>query len=89
MGPNVAPALFPRPTIGDEGDPGVGAEPEVMAAVANVGVLAEDIYVKPDSAPWTVRRERDRWQLPARDTHLCVRLRQFHQSERPPSTAIT
>jgi hypothetical protein len=89
MGPNVAPALLPRPAVGDEGDPGIGAEPEVMAALANVGMLAKDIYIEPYPAPRTVGGERDRWQLPAGDPNLGVRLRQFHQRLKPPSTAST
>src|SRR6202022_5188389 len=90
MGSDVAPALVPRASIGDQGDPRAGANAEVMAAVAaDVVVLAPRLEVKRNTAAWTVGGQRDIRQLAPSDPNFRVCLGQRAHSERPPSTART
>src|SRR5712691_10708155 len=89
VGAHVAPAFLPRTAVGDESDPGLGAEPEVMAALTDVGVLAQHLGIQAHAAPRTVRGQSDRGQLAAGDPDLGARLRELHQRLKPPSTAST
>src|SRR5437868_2151153 len=89
MRSHVGPALLPRTAVGDQRDPDIGAEAEMMAAFdAHVVVRAKGVHDKRDAATRTVRRQQDLRQRGALDCDLLV-VRFGDQRLSPPSTAST
>src|SRR5207245_3102238 len=86
---DVGPALEPRALVGDERDPDIGAEPEVMAALgAHIVVRSKLVKRERDAAAGAVGRQQDLGQRTALDRHFVARHLGDHRL-RPPSTAIT
>src|SRR5207245_5629545 len=88
VGADITPPLLPGPAIGDESNPGIAAEPEMVAARAHIGVITKHVDIKADATTRAVRRQRDGGQLAAREGAPAMRLRQLHHMESTPTTDV-